>query len=224
MGEPRRIVPPMDVPLLPPFDASDWDAASDAFENAPVLPFRQAWLEEPAPDFRGGEARLGWTAEGLWVLAAMEDACVFTRAAADHQKMWMLGDVFEIFVRDMAGEEYLELHTTPNGHRLQLRFASDQPIGHLRAGHLELDELLVKEPLFRAKVRTAANGWDVLACVTAVKGRTLRASFCRYDYRDAETPPVLSSTSAHREINYHRQHEWAELRLVEVLQTQKATP
>jgi len=203
----------MDVPLLPPFDESDWTAACAAFENAPSLPFRQAWLEAPAPDFRGGEVRVGWNAEGLRVFARMEDGCVFTQATGDNQKLWQLGDVFEIFVRDMAGEEYLELHTAPTGHRLQLRFASDQVIGHLRDGHLEAEDLLVNEPLFRVKARTVPGGWEVQACVTAITGRILRASFSRYDYRDAETPPVLSSTSAHREINYHRQHEWAELRL-----------
>ncbi|HEY5792892.1 MAG TPA: hypothetical protein VIS74_06300 [Chthoniobacterales bacterium] len=171
-------------------------------------------MENPAPEFRGGEVRVGWNADGLWTLARMEDECIFTQATRDNEKLWLLGDVFEIFVRDMAGEEYLELHAAPTGHRLQLCFASDQVIEHLRNGHLEVEELMVDEPLFCLKVRTAPDCWEVLACVSAIKGRALRASFSRYDYRDADTPPVLSSTSMHREVNYHRQHEWAELRLV----------
>lgn len=203
----------MDVPRLAAFEESDWEAVSTAFEDALVLPFHQAWLEAPERDFRGGEVRLGWTGEGLWVLARMEDACVFTQATGDNQWLWTLGDVFEIFVRDMAGDEYLELHTAPTGHRLQLRFASDQVIAHLRDGLLELEELVVDEPLFRVQVRTVADGWEVLACVTAIKGGALRASFSRYDYRSSDAPPILSSTSPHREVNYHRQHEWTELRL-----------
>lgn len=203
-----------DVPALASFEESDWEAVSTAFEDAPALPFRQAWLETPEPDFRGGEVRLGWNAEGLWVLARMQDDCIFTRATADNQRLWKLGDVFEIFVRDMAGEEYLELHTTPNGHRLQLRFASERTLPEINAKGVPIEEVLVTEPLFRSKVRMVDHGWEVLACVTALGGRTLRASFSRYDYRDAGSAPILSSTSAHREIHFHGQDAWLDFRLV----------
>lgn len=205
----------MNVPRLKPFDENDWNGVLAAFEGAPSLPFLQGWRQTPEPDFRGGEVRLGWTDEGLWVLARMEDECIFSRATGDNQKMWTLGDVFEIFVRDMAGEEYLELHTTPNGHRLQLRFASGRVFSELKARRLKLDDLMVDEALFRPKVRTVESGWDVLACVTAVRGGTLRASFSRYDYSVASATPVLSSTSAHREINFHGQEDWRDFRLVD---------
>ncbi|MEI8343284.1 MAG: hypothetical protein WCH43_17320, partial [Verrucomicrobiota bacterium] len=46
---------------------------------------------------------------------------------------------------------------------------------------------------------------------TALEGRTWLASFSRYDYSSAEAPPVLSSTSPHAEVSFHRQQEWAEL-------------
>lgn len=205
----------MNVPLLKSFDETDWTAVRAAFQGAPVLPFLQGWRETLEPEFRGGEVRLGWTEAGLWVFAQMEDESLFTRATADNQPMWTLGDVFEIFVRDLAGEEYLELHTTPNGHRLQLRFASERIFSEIKARRLKLEEMKVTEPLFRSHVRTVPGGWEVLACVTAVKGRTLRASFSRYDYRDAETAPVLSSTSAHREIHFHGQDAWRDFRLVD---------
>lgn len=204
----------MDVPRMPLFDENDWNAAEEAFGGAPALPFLQGWRETPEPDFRGGEVRLGWNAAGMWVLARMDDECVFTRASGDNQKLWALGDVFEIFVRDLAGEEYLELHTAPNGHRLQLRFPSERVFPEIEAKRMRLEELMVTEPLFRSTVREVAGGWEVLAGVTAVKGPALRASFSRYDYRDARSAPVLSSTSAHREINFHGQGAWRDLHLV----------
>lgn len=204
----------MDVPLIPPFDESDWTAAEEAFAGAPALPFLQGWRESPEPDFRGGVVRVGWNADGLWVLARMKDDCLFTRVTADNQRIWMLGDVFEIFVRDMTGEEYLELHTAPNGHRLQLRFPSERTFSEIKARRVRLDDMVVAEPLFRARVRTVAGGWEVLACITALKGKFLRASFSRYDYRDAGSEPILSSTSAHREINFHDQDAWRDLCLV----------
>lgn len=205
----------MNVPLLKPFEENDWNAVCAAFGGAPALPFLQGWRETPESDFRGGEVRLGWTAEGLWVFARMQDDCLFTRATADNQKMWALGDVFEIFVRDMAGEEYFELHTTPNGYRLQLRFASERVFPEIKARRRKLEEMMVREPLFRSHVRTVEGGWEVLACVTAIKGRTLRASFSRYDYSVADAAPVLSSTSAHREIHFHGQEAWRDFLLVD---------
>ena len=39
-------------------------------------------------------------------------------------------------------------------------------------------------------------------------------SFCRYDYTPGIASPVISSSSPHREPNFHRSEEWAELTLV----------
>lgn len=205
----------MNVPFLPPFDEADDAAVNRAFAGAPVLPFGQAWREEPEPGFRGGRVRLGWNAEGLWVLAEMEDDLVFTQATADNQPLWTLGDVFEIFVRDLSGEEYFELHTAPTGHRLSLRLPSGRTIADLREGRAVLEDMIMKEPAFRSRVFRTDCGWGVLACVMAVKGRALRASFGRYDYRNADAEPVLSSSSAHKEADYHRQEEWRDFQLVE---------
>ena len=210
----------LEIPQLLPFEDSDWEAISKAFEAAPVLPFRQAWLEKTEPGFRDGEVRLGWQEEGICVWARMEDDRIFTEATANQQHLWRLGDVFEIFVRDTANTEYLELHTAPTGHRLQLRFGSEQVIEQLRDGHGELEDYMVIEPLFHASVRTVLQGWEVLAVVSAealgaggsLAGRNFLASFSRYDYRDAAAPPVLSSTAAHRVLNFHRQGDWAQVR------------
>jgi hypothetical protein len=125
----------------------------------------------------------------------------------------MLGDVFEIFIRDLAGEEYLEMHTDPHGFWLQLRFPSERTFPQVKARQIKTDDLRVEDRLFQTKARIREGGWDVLACVTAVRGRSLRASFSRYDYSEPGGKPVLSSTSAHREINFHDQTGWLDFAL-----------
>lgn len=182
---------------------------SAAFQHAPSLAFRQAWRAEAEADFRAGTARLGWRAGGFCVLASLDDGQIFTRATADHQRLWQLGDVLEVFLKDRTREDYWELHVAPTGHRLQLHFAS--------AEQHDFDRSLVFEPVFFPRVRVRPGGWDVYAEAKTgpfTAGQELSVSVSRYDYRDAEAPPVLSSTSAHRKVNYHRLHEWAEIRLL----------
>jgi len=208
------IRPSIDIPALPPFEELPWEDVPSAFANAAQLPFVQGWRETPSPRLREGGVRVGWNTAGLWVFAAMTDENIVTRATANNQRLWILGDVFEIFVRDLDGEEYLELHTDPAGFWMQLRFASDRIFPLVKARQFKTDDLIVEEPLFRTKARIREGGWDVLACVTAVRGRNLRASFSRYDYAEAGGKPVLSSTSAHREVNFHDQSDWRDLRLV----------
>lgn len=209
----------LEIPQLAGLGGPDWEDIGQMFDGTPSLAFQQGWLDEPVADFRGGEVRVGWRPDALCVLARLDDDCVFSQASADGQQLWNLGDVFEIFVRDLADEAYLELHTAATGHRMQLKFESAKVIDLLRDRSIRFEELVVKDALFQSKVRQTPGGWEVFATVFAgalgglEAGKRLLVSFSRYDYRDLETPPVLSSTSAHREINYHRQQEWREVRL-----------
>ena len=214
----------MDVPALKTFEFSDWEAVGSAFQNAPSLDMSQAWLEKPDETFRPATVRVGWREDVFFVWARLVDDQKFTQATQDNQHLWKLGDVFEMFLRDVTREDYLELHVAPSGHRLQLRFLSAETIYHLRDRQLRLTDLMVSESLFDLSVRETAEGWDVLAGIplksfgssgeTFIK-KSLLASFSRYDYDDDKTPPVLSSTSAHTELNYHRQQEWRMLNFVE---------
>jgi len=206
----------IDVPLLAPFEKSDWNAMESAFQHAPVLPFRQAWLHAPEEEFRGGEARLGWREGSFYVFARLQDDHIFTAATADQQRLWMLGDVMEIFLRDCAQEDYWELHVSPGGHRMQLHLPSAEAITRMRKREITLEDCLVAEPVFYPAARVVPGGWEVFAEVKTnpfAAGHRLLVSVSRYDYRDADTRPVLSSTSAHKVLNYHRQEEWQEVRL-----------
>lgn len=212
------------VPALPAFDESNWDAIAAAFQNAPHLSFGQAWLPQPEEKFRGGEVFLGWRDDAIHVLARLQDDDVYSTATADQEYMWQLGDVFEMFFRDSERQEYFELHTTPSGHRLQLSFPSEEVFTtQVRTRLRSVKEFFVTEPLFDFRLRKISGGWEVKTTTpyrhifpgqNSPEGRELRASFGRYDFTQGVEKPVVSSTSAHEKVDFHRLSEWEPLRFV----------
>jgi len=213
--------PILPCPQLPessvPLDWSD----TKIFESSLVLSLME--VGGVSEYFREGEVRVGWHSGELLVWAKLRDEDIFSCATADNQRMWELGDVFEIFLRDAERENYVELHATPGGHRLQLAFPSGQAILDIGAGRLELDTLMQEPPLFDFLTRVGERGWEVLARVPLASfnpepvglcGRTLLASFSRYDYTRGRVKPVLSSTSAHEKGSFHRCSEWRKLHCV----------
>lgn len=178
----------------------------------------QAWRAQLEKNFRGAEVRVGWKEGAVLVFARLTDDCRFTGATDDNQRLWELGDVFEMFLKDAEKEEYFEFHVTPRGHRLQLRFPNRLALIKLRAREAKLADFVVEESIFDFRVRETPVGWEVYAELPTIlfgwettEGHALLVSFSRYDYDDAGGTPILSSTSAHKELNYHRQEEWRRL-------------
>ncbi len=131
-----------------------------------------------------------------------------------------MGDIAEYFLQDTTTGRYLELHVTPENQRLQLAW----PLGGLdrfRAGKAALEDFLVTDPQWVESAATIAAGhWTARAfvpftCLGLSNGGNLpglRTAVCRYDR--SLGPELLSSTARLAEPNYHRQAEWAELKLV----------
>jgi hypothetical protein len=210
----------LSVPALPSLEESNWEGVDLALAEAPALFLRQAWLPSPQEGFRPGIVRLGWQESTIIVAASLDDDRIFTRATADHQRLWELGDVFEIFLRDAERDDYFELHIAPGDKRLQLHFPSRQTVADLRSGHGRLNDFITRQSLFDFRARTSAGKWDILVWIPAsslglkvsrLTGRSLFASFSRYDYSSDGGPAVLSSTSAHPTPDFHRQEEWISL-------------
>ena len=208
------------VPALPSLETWNWDEVDAALADAPTLFLGQAWLPSPQETFRQGIVHLGWRETRLIVAASLDDDIIFTQATADNQRLWELGDVFEIFLRDAEREGYLELHIAPGDKRLQLQFPSRQTVIDLRSGLGRLEDFIVKESLFDFRTRKAAGRWKLIALIPAsslglkvasLKGRTVFASFSRYDYGSDGGPAVLSSTSPHAKPDFHRQGDWTRL-------------
>lgn len=172
---------------------------------------QQAWLEAPEADFLAAEIRVGWTPTSLLVRADLPDRDIFTQATESNQRMWELGDVFEIFLQAADRSDYVELHVTPPNLRLQLHFQSaGKPATHLDDGAFAS----------RVKIDSENQRWTVHAEIPArlVSGRdsihaeeSWHFSFSRYDASRDGRPPVLSSTSPHQALNFHRIHEWGNL-------------
>ncbi len=207
-------------PYLGDFDLGDPGAVREAFACAPSLQMQQAWRGAPEENFLPARVRIAWREDRFLIFGELTDNLLFTRATEDNQLLCILGDVFEIFLRDAGGGSYAEFHVAPNGQRLQLLFPDAETIGSIGNGGRSLDELKVHEPIFDFSQWSEGRTWCICASVPAsvflpagmpLLGRRWLVSFSRYDYSSAEEPPVLSSTSPHAEVSFHRQQEWTEV-------------
>lgn len=209
---------------LPGFDDADLAAVRKAFAAATPCAMGQGWCAELEPDFAPGQVRVGWRLDELLVLAELTDRDVFSRATGDNQRMWELGDTFEMFLRPAGQTEYFELHVTPNNHRLQLRFPDAKALERIRATG-RIDEFVLPSGVFHSRtwVQPENQKWFVFAAVPArmacgqaqlIPGSRWHFSFSRYDYTRGHLEPVISSTSPHPVASFHRQQEWGELTFV----------
>ncbi len=204
----------------------DWPGIEAAFAAAESVALQQAWRAEPEPGFRPASVRCAWNAQALLVFAVLGDDDIFNPVQKFNVPAFQHGDAFEIFLRPAGQEAYYEFHVSPRNQRLQLRipsaaaFAAPRPVAGIPP------EWLVSDWQIGSRVQVdAANGcWRVLASIPLarvaenappVAGDTWRFSFSRYDYTQGQTAPVLSSTSPHRELSFHRQQEWGELIFME---------
>jgi len=208
----------LDCRPLPAFALDDPASVREAFREATPIPFRQAWLDTPEPDFAPGSVRTGWREDSLYVLADLFDVDVFTRAEQHNERFWQLGDTFEMFLQPTGSQTYVELHVAPNNRRLQLRFAKPPSA----SDRDPFAAALIDDQMFdsRTWVIPAEHGWRVFAHVRAeavghgpgpLPSSKWRFSFGRYDATRGRTEPVISSTAPHTVPAFHRPHEWGEL-------------
>ena len=135
----------------------------------------------------------------------------FNEATADNQNTWELGDVFEVFVRRADRDAYTEVHVTPNGTRLHLKFPDRGTIALARGGQLDGDTLKHDTAEIVAHAWRTGEGWIGLlgVPVDALPGETVCVSVCRYDaHTDRTLEPDVSSTSSHAECDFHRPDDW----------------
>lgn len=194
-----------------------------AFAPNPSISLRQAWREEPEADFRPARVKCGWDDQALWVYAVLEDDDILNPVREDHQPAFMRGDVIELFLKPDGGSSYYELHVTPHNHVYQLRIPSQEAFYQHRQSGLP-SKWTVFDPLFSSRVELLpeTQQWRVLARIEFVKlglktpiqpESEWRVSFSRYDYSQNRDQPILSSSSNHKIIDFHRQEEWNTLKL-----------
>lgn len=209
---------------LPEFDTANLDSVCLAFECATACPLGQAWQTTKSERFAPAKARAGWRIRTLWVYAELTDADIFTRASGLNQRLWEMGDAFEIFLRPEGQQAYVEFQVAPNNQRLQLRYSNRAALDRARETS-NLDSVLLPGEAFQSRTWTepARSRWHVLAQIpakslsgseTSLEGCRWRFSFSRYDYTRGCDEPVISSTSPHPQADFHRQDDWGILEFV----------
>lgn len=205
-------------PLLPEFDAQNWDSIEEVFALVPSVALRQHWRTAPEALFLPATAQFGWRDSTLFLFGVLQDQDIFNTADGLNQETWMLGDVLELFLRPPHDETYFEFHITPENQRLQLRLPDAKAISSGR----DWREFHVSNSLFtgRTQVDATRQTWRVLMAVDlrallqmefAFPTPPWKVSVCRYDWTRGLEEPVISSSSPHQSANFHRQHEWGEL-------------
>jgi hypothetical protein len=211
-------------PKLPRFTAVDLSAIRQAFAGAPACTLQQAWRAELEPDFAPGKVWLGWRDETLLILAELTDADIHTSATEPNQRLWELGDAFEVFLRPASQEAYSEIQVAPNNQRLQLRYASAAAVAQARQSNSVADAL-VHDLSFQSRtwVQSESRCWLALVEIPAaavcdqpgpLPGSHWHFSFGRYDYTRGRSEPVISSSSALSQADFHRLAEWGTLHFI----------
>lgn len=210
---------------LPEIDIHSWEAIEAAFHGAQSCALKQTWLPAPEPGFRPAKVRTGWRPEALYVLADLDDADIFNPETRFNEPSFMVGDVFEMFLRPQEQDPYFEFHVTPRNQKFQLRIPRENALQSLPPGVWLPAEWMVRQPVIESRVNlpVGQERWRVLAVIPfalvvergAVEpGACWRFSFSRYDYTRGAAGPVLSSSSPHRELSFHRQQEWGTLQFL----------
>jgi hypothetical protein len=199
------------------FDCEQLDSVRREFYRGEPSRLKQSWLPVSQEEFESGLVYTGWKDSDFFVFAELTDADIFTFAKASGDRLWRLGDTFEIFLGRPDQEGYYEFHVAPNNLKLQLHFPDNQAAG--RVGRTQrFEDLMMRGDAFVSQtwVMPEIKRWFVLG---RVSGRLLEPkgelagvrwsfSFCRYDYTRGEEVPVISSTSPYTKADFHRRHEW----------------
>jgi hypothetical protein len=215
-------LPYLECRRLSPFPADNPAAVHAAFQGADGKVLRQKWLAQAEKDYTPGLVRVGRRGNSLLVFAELEDADIFTQATTDNQRMWELGDTFEMFLQPVESPGYTELHVTPNNRHLQLHFPDSQAASSARTKN-SFDEFLLPGAIFQSRTWVETRKWFVYAEIPAIAvcgvdkplvKTQWRFSFSRYDYIRGRSEPIISSTSRHAEPDFHRRQEWGTLHFV----------
>jgi hypothetical protein len=211
---------PIICPRLPAFTSGKWDEMSAAFKECPKLVFDQPWHTASEAGWQGGTVRIGWQDDRFLYLVTLTDAHLVATATRRNQFLWQLGDVLEVFAGVVGQQGYIEYHTDPLGKTLQLRWTDDLAFKNVTEV-AKVADFIVADDAALVRVRRVNQGWQVYGEIPAASlpggraplaGQTWQVNFGRYDYRDLESQPLLSSTSPLTKLSFHRRDEWRTIR------------
>ncbi len=186
---------------------------------APIdVALQQGWRATPEPGFQPTTVRLSATPECIVVEATLTDTAIYQPETGFNQPFFCSGDTFEIFFRPLRQDAYLEVHVGPANQVFQLRIPSAEVFAASRQQTDPWRAWLIPQPCFESRVwlEPEHQRWRVHASIPTrviaeqpvTPGDRWLYSFSRYDYAPGRPTPILSSSSPHRELSFHRQQEW----------------
>ena len=211
-------MPPSSAPLVVPRILSKHTQGPIFFDEEDrttlSLPFRQAWLPTPEPDFRPGTVLLALDGDTLVVTAVLSDDYITTTTTADQQFLWERGDVFELFLQAHGQPDYHEFQYSPGGHRLQLHYPH-ATADRTRGLAAYLRPALIGEHAVRVD---PSERWQValrlplspLLPPDVPCPRMWSLAACRYDYHRDGTF-TLASTARLALPEFHRGADWTRI-------------
>jgi hypothetical protein len=203
--------------------ANDWKSLARSFSVVQNCSLSQGWRSKPETGFKPTQVSVGWDSKALWVYAELDDEDIFNSATKLNDHTWMTGDVFEIFLRPAGAETYFEFHVTPENNVLQLRWPNAHAVRNMPPkvpDEIRLSPYYVTPLRLKSWTRIERENqkwyalisldWDLLERKPVV-GESWAFSFSRYDVTQENSQMVLSSTSVHKQVDFHSQHEWGTL-------------
>jgi hypothetical protein len=168
--------------------------------------------DTPEPELKPTKVWATFSDNKLHVVAEMDDDDVFNTATQHNQRTWETGDVFEIFVRREDSEAYTEVHVTPENVKLHLTF---DDFTHTARIEDDISKVAADPSEIVSSAERTSMGWRASASVplSAGPGDLIRVSFCRYDASRHQPEPILSSSSPHPVLRFHRPLEWTLCRI-----------
>jgi hypothetical protein len=196
-------------------------AQPDKYAGCTPLQFRQGWVGPLAAPQEGGVAYVGRALEGLCFYTCLQDSDIFSRATADDQKMWTLGDVVEFFVKPgRERSDYWEIHLTPNGHIMDLYI--EERGAFLQGGAAAFARALSHRSQSKFEVTTFPDQrkWAAQICIpwkafgaqgAPPAASTWQFAVCRYNCSGGLENPELSSVAPFTIKSFHRYEEFLDL-------------
>jgi len=212
--------PQLSCSPLGEFVPGDWQSVEAAFAKSPEISLGQSWRKKQQDRFRPAVVRTGSRDDTLWVYAEIHDLDSFNPETRFNEPFFMVGDAFEIFLRPLGQAAYFEFHVGPSNQLFQLRIPSAKAFAKQTEG--ESESWKIQKPVVHSwsAVDQNLHRWRLLVAIPAQsvveKGGSLSKwfiSFSRYDYTRGKKGPVLSSSSPHAKLGFHRQQEWGTIRL-----------
>ena len=190
----------------------------DEYKACVPQPLRQSWHGPDAMPTEKALASVGAAATGLSFYVCLQDSDIFSTATADNQKMWMLGDVAEFFVKPgVERSDYWEIHVTPNDFIMDIHIPDRE---RFMDGTITWDEVIAPDSGAEKRVQVLDGSWAVELCIpwrafgmetVPPAGTVWQIAVCRYNCSGGLEDPELSSTARFTEPGFHRYEEFTDL-------------